>query len=95
MSLLVAGGLLQELLQRGDSDPALRDGLRRALEALGPEERRLFTLRFLYQWSSARIGQSLGLSPNGVDARVARLRKKLKHLLAQQGLGWDRKEDTK
>ena len=74
---------------------ALRDGLRRALEALGPDERRLFTLRFLYQWPSAEIGKTLGLSPNGVDARVARLRKKLKHLLAQQGLGWDGKEDTK
>ena len=37
----------------------------------------------------------MGLSPNGVDARVTRLRKKLKRLLAQQGLGWDGKEDTR
>ena len=73
---------------------ALRDSLRRALEALGQEERRLFTLRFLYQWPSAEIGRTLGLSPNGVDARVTRLRKKLKRLLAQQGLGWDGKEDA-
>ena len=74
---------------------ALRDGVRRVLEALGPEERRLFTLRFLYQWPSAEIGRTMGLSPNGVDARVTRLRKKLKRLLAQQGLGWDGKEDTR
>ena len=73
---------------------ALRDGLRRALAELNPAERRLFTLRFLYQWPSAEIGRILGLSPNGVDARTARLRKKLKGLLARQGLGWDGKEDA-
>lgn len=72
---------------------ALRDGLRRALAELSPAERRLFTLRFLYQWPSAEIGQALGLSANGVDARVVRLRRKLKHLLARQGLGWSGKED--
>lgn len=72
---------------------ALRDGLRRALAELSPAERRLFTLRFLYQWPSAEIGRTLGLSVNGVDARVARLRRKLKGLLARQGLGWSGKED--
>lgn len=74
-------------------EAALRDGLRRALAELSPVERRLFTLRFLYQWPSAEIGQALGLSANGVDARVVRLRRKLKHLLARQGLGWNGKED--
>lgn len=74
---------------------ALRDSVRRVLADLGPEERRLFTLRFLYQWPSAEIGHTLGLSPNGVDARVSRLRKKLKRLLVQQGLDWDGKEDTR
>lgn len=74
---------------------ALRDGLRRALAELTPAERRLFTLRFLYQWPSAEIGRVLGLSANGVDARVTRLRKKLKGLLARQGLDWSGKEDGK
>ena len=66
---------------------AVRDGLRRVLEGLSREERRLFTLRFVYGLSSAELGGVLGLSPNGVDARVSRLRKKLKRLLARQGLG--------
>ena len=65
----------------------------RALAELSQAERRLFTLRFLYQWPSAEIGHTLGLSANGVDARVVRLRRKLKNLLARQGLGWSGKED--
>ncbi|OUN20639.1 RNA polymerase subunit sigma-70 [Flavonifractor sp. An82] len=74
-------------------EAALRDGLRRALAELSQAERQLFTLRFLYQWPSAEIGHTLGLSANGVDARVVRLRRKLKNLLARQGLGWSGKED--
>ncbi len=53
---------------------AVRDGLRRALGELSREERRLFTLRFVYGLPSAELGGVLGLSPNGVDARVSRLR---------------------
>ena len=74
---------------------AVRDGLRRVLEGLSREERRLFTLRFVYGLSSAELGGVLGLSPNGVDARVSRLRKKLKRLLARQGLGLWEREGTK
>ena len=74
---------------------AVRDGLRRVLEGLSREERRLFTLRFVYGLSSAELGGVLGLSPNGVDARVSRLRKKLKRLLARQGLGLWEQEGTK
>ena len=65
------------------------------LEGLSREERRLFTLRFVYGLSSAELGGVLGLSPNGVDARVSRLRKKLKRLLARQGLGLWEREGTK
>ena len=35
---------------------AVRDGLRRVLEGLSREERRLFTLRFVYGLSSAELG---------------------------------------
>ena len=74
---------------------AVRDGLRRALGELSREERRLFTLRFVYGLPSAEVGGVLGLSPNGVDARVSRLRKKLKKLLARQGLGlWEQEGDA-
>ena len=74
---------------------AVRDGLRRALGELSREERRLFTLRFVYGLPSAELGGVLGLSPNGVDARVSRLRRKLKMLLARQGLGlWEQEGDA-
>ena len=74
---------------------AVRDGLRRALGELSREERRLFTLRFVYGLPSAEIGGVLGLSPNGVDARVSRLRMKLKRLLARHGLGlWEQEGDA-
>ena len=68
---------------------------RRALGELSREERRLFTLRFVYGLPSAELGGMLGLSPNGVDARVSRLRRKLKRLLARQGLGlWEQEGDA-
>lgn len=58
----------------------------------GAEERRLFTLRFLYEWPPAEIGRSLHLSRAAVDKRVSRLRGKLKKLLALQGITVDGKE---
>ena len=88
----------QDYLTAGDQveREAVRDGLRRALAELNREERRLFTLRFLYQWPSREIGQAMGLSAGAVDARTARLRKKLKRLLARQGLGMgkEREDET-
>ena len=73
-------------------EAALRDGLRRALEGLTAEERKLFTLRFVYEWGGREIGQALGLSQSAVTTRVNRLRKKLKKLLAIQGIAMDGKE---
>ncbi|WP_286167054.1 sigma-70 family RNA polymerase sigma factor [Clostridium sp. D33t1_170424_F3] len=72
---------------------AVREGLRRALARLEPAERQLFTLRFLYEWSSAEIGRELHLTSGAVDARVSRLRKKLRPLLEEQGLGMREKEE--
>ena len=76
----------------GAERTAVRDGLRRALEGLTAEERKLFTLRFVYEWGGGEIGQALGLSRSAVTTRVNRLRKKLKKLLAIQGIGMDGKE---
>ena len=96
LALAEDAGLTEQaraVVERLIAGPAEDESLRRALGELTPAERRLFTLRFLYQWPSAEIGRTLGLSVNGVDARVARLRRKLKGLLARQGLGWSGKED--
>ena len=76
----------------GAEHEAVRDGLHRALAGLSPGERRLFTLRFLYEWPPAEIGEALGLSRAAVDKRVSRLRGKLKKLLALQGITADGKE---
>lgn len=71
---------------------AVRDALERALAALDGEERRLFTLRFLYEWSTAEIAATLGISPSAVTTRTARLRDKLKKRLAREGIGLVGKE---
>lgn len=76
----------------GTERTAVRDGLRRALEGLTAEERKLFTLRFVYEWDGGEIGRALGLRQSAVTTRVNRLRKKLKKLLAIQGIGMDGKE---
>ena len=76
----------------GTERAVVRDGLRRALEGLTAEERKLFTLRFVYEWDGGEIGRALGLSQSAVTTRVNRLRKKLKKLLAIQGIGMDGKE---
>ncbi len=73
---------------------AVRDGLRRVLEGLSREERRLFTLRFVYGLFCG-AGWRTGAVAQRVDARVSRLRKKLKRLLARQGLGLWEREGTK
>lgn len=78
--------------QDGAERAAVQDGLHRALAGLSAEERRLFTLRFLYEWPPAEIGRSLHLSRAAVDKRVSRLRGKLKKLLALQGITVDGKE---
>lgn len=71
---------------------AVRDALRRALAGLTAEERKLFTLRFVYQWSGGEIGERLGLRPSAVTTRVERLRKKLGRLLREQGVELEGKE---
>ena len=76
----------------GTERTAVQDGLHRALEGLTAEERRVFTLRFVYEWGGGEIGPALGLSQSAVTTRVNRLRKKLKKLLAVQGICMDGKE---
>lgn len=70
----------------------VRDALCAALSGLTGEERRIFTLRFVYQWSIEETACELGLSPTNITTRTARLRKKLQKLLALQGLGTEKEE---
>lgn len=66
---------------------AVQDALKRALGRLTPEERRLFTLRFVYEWPTAELARQLGISESAVTTRTQRLRGKLKRLLSMEGLG--------
>ena len=70
----------------------MRDALRRALAGLTVEERKLFTLRFVCQWSGREIGERLGLRQSAVTTRVERLRKRLGRLLEEQGIALEGKE---
>lgn len=64
----------------------VRAALAAALAALSGEERRLFTLRFVYQWPTAETAKELGIRPSAVTTRTGRLREKLKRLLGEQGI---------
>lgn len=53
-----------------------------ALERLTPEQRELLKLRAWEQLPSAEIAAMLDISPDAVDMRIARARKKLAQLMA-------------
>ncbi len=46
--------------------------LRRQLEAIGPAEAKLLTMRFRFGWTLERIARVLGLKPGAVDGRLTR-----------------------
>lgn len=71
---------------------AVRDALDRAVRSLSRDERRLFTLRFVYEWPTGQVAKQLGISQSAVTTRTARLRDKLRRLLAREGLELDGKE---
>ena len=75
----------------GGPDGALtRDGVRAAVLALSPAERRLFTLKYVYEYSGAEIAGELGVAEGAAHTRVCRLRAKLIRLLRRQGItGWE------
>ena len=56
---------------------------------LEERERVIFTLRFLYGMDGKETAQRLGVSRAALDVAVLRLRRKLKRLLAQQGITLD------
>ena len=79
------------LVESGGPDDALtRDGVRAAVLALSPAERRLFTLKYVYEYSGAEIAGELGVAEGAAHTRVCRLRAKLIRLLRRQGItGWE------
>jgi RNA polymerase sigma factor (sigma-70 family) len=56
------------------------------LKDLSDEEGILFTMRYIYFYSPDEIAESFKIKRNAVDARVNRLKKKLKRLLIKGGI---------
>lgn len=76
--------------QRADGPAPARDpasgiellDLRAALETLTPADRELLALRYVLDMTSSDIGAHLGLSPEGVRSRLARLLHRLREVLS-------------
>ena len=71
-------------------DAAIREdtqhALYKAVRALPTPQREAITYRFFYEWSLDEIVQELGIPLNTVKARLARGKKQLQRLLAEQGV---------
>ncbi len=82
--------LLVETDAPGASDPELRAAVRRAVLSLSEADRRLFTLKYVYEYRNVEIAGALHLSESAAHTRVCRLRTRLIRLLARQGVtGWE------
>ena len=87
-------GSLEELSEclsdpEGDSPletVAIRDCLQRFLRTLSEEDRTVFTLRYFACMSNEDVGKACGLRESAVVMRLVRMRKKLKAVLAHDGI---------
>ncbi len=61
-----------------DQDAGRMDWLREELANMVEEQSRLVEMRFRFNWTLQRIGQSLGLSHGAVDGRLQRILQKLR-----------------
>lgn len=90
------GGVYEESLEEldgvfvsPDSDPAdgiaLRDALTRFLNALPPEPKRVFLLRYWWFLNVKEIARDCGMSESAVKSGLARTRNRLKDYLEKEG----------
>ena len=56
------------------------------LEKLNKEERRLYTMKYVFFDSTEEIAKYFNINRNAVDARIHRLKKKIKNLLKKGGV---------
>jgi len=66
-----------------------REQIRAALQTLKEEDREALILRYALDWSSQKIGETLGSSAAAVDMRLSRARQRLAQELEQQGFQHD------
>ena len=70
----------------GGPEEYIGDIVENVLTRLKEKERVIFTLRFLYGTDGKETARRLGMSRGALDVAVLRLRRKLKRLLAEQGI---------
>ena len=79
--------LEEELYITGGPEEYIGDIVEGMVETrLKEKERVIFTLRFLYGMDGKETARRLGMSRGALDVAVLRLRRKLKRLLAEQGI---------
>ena len=66
-----------------------REAIRRAVWSLKESERELVVLRFFDGFSQARISEVLGLSPQAVNGRLVRAKRKIAKYLKRNGMTGD------
>lgn len=81
--------LEQGLFIAGEPEEYIGDIVEAVVAQLGERERKIFTLRFLYGMDGKEAALRLGMRRGALDAAVLRLRRKLKKLLAEQGITLD------
>lgn len=82
----------ETLFITGGPEEYIGDIVETVLEELSERERVLFTLRFLYGMDGKETALRLGVSRAALDVAVLRLRRKLKKLLALQGVTLDERK---
>lgn len=78
--------LEEELYITDGPEEYIGDIVETVLSQLKEQERALFTLRFLYGMDGKETARRLGMGRGALDVAVLRLRRKLKKLLAEQGV---------
>lgn len=80
-NVLKGGDAIPDSRQATDLDVCAR--VRQAVQALPARYREVVVLRYLEDMPVARIGEVLGLSPNGVGVRLHRARAQIKLVLGE------------
>ena len=81
--------LEMQYIQTAQEEPAEEDmGIQAVetamiMEKLPPEERKLFTLRYIEGYNSSEISQMLGIPPGTIRAKLSRSRNALKQAMNQ------------
>lgn len=71
-----------------------REMIRRAVWTLRQSEREIVVLRYFDGFSQARISEVLGLSPQAVNGRLVRAKRKIAKYLKRNGLTGDEHEQS-